>query len=233
MIVFGGFTGLVHLNDVWSLSLSGTPAWSPLTPTGTPPAIRLAPSAVYDPVQARMVVFGGRNNSGQFNDTWSLSLTGTPAWNLRVPSGTPPTARYSAAAAYDAVHGRMVVFGGAGATIQQDTWALAWEPIAPLSVPDVGSHGITALRSVTPNPSADAQLIELVVAEQGRLDSIDVFDVQGIRVWHRDLRSFAPGTYRLVWNGRTRAGTMSPPGVYYASVRAAQGTQTRRLVRLR
>jgi hypothetical protein len=64
MVVFGGYyyDGSDHyLNDVWALSLAGTPAWTQLTPSGTPPTARCYHSAIYDPVRDRMVVFGGKS----------------------------------------------------------------------------------------------------------------------------------------------------------------------------
>ena len=62
MVVFGGAynDGSDHfLTEVWSLSLTGTPSWTLLIPTGTPPAGRTEHSAIYDPVRDRMVIFGG------------------------------------------------------------------------------------------------------------------------------------------------------------------------------
>ena len=39
MIVFAGkaTSGGANLNDVWELSLSGTPTWTQLAPAGSPP----------------------------------------------------------------------------------------------------------------------------------------------------------------------------------------------------
>jgi hypothetical protein len=67
MIVFGGnFTGCAaspSLSDTWVLTdangLTGTPAWSQLTPAGTPPPPRRGHTAVYNPTSDRMIVFGG------------------------------------------------------------------------------------------------------------------------------------------------------------------------------
>ena len=53
MIVFGGNGCLSgHLNDVWVLSDAngiGAPAWTQLTPAGTPPPLTRNHTAVYDP----------------------------------------------------------------------------------------------------------------------------------------------------------------------------------------
>jgi hypothetical protein len=139
MVVFGGYYssyGSSHvLNDVWALSLAGTPAWTQLTPSGTPPIGRYGPSAVYDPVRDRMVVFGGQyydGSSHHLNDVWALSLAGTPAWTKLAPSGTPPSGRDSPSAIYDLARDRMVVFGGryyyyGSECYLNDAWALSLE----------------------------------------------------------------------------------------------------------
>ena len=101
MVVFGGVDSTArYLNDVWALSLAGTPAWTQLTPAGTPPSARSDHSAIYDPVRDRMVVFGGILDGVRYrNDVWALSLAGTPAWTQLTPAGTAaeravlPTAR--------------------------------------------------------------------------------------------------------------------------------------------
>jgi hypothetical protein len=126
MIVFGGRGADGFHDDVWALSLSGTPTWSALTPSGSTPSPRYLQSAIYDPVRDRLVVFAGSNGSSQLGDVWALTLSGTPTWSQIVASGTPPTARYLQSAIYDPVRDRMVVFGGLDASsYRSDTWALA------------------------------------------------------------------------------------------------------------
>lgn len=146
VLTFGGYKSSRYWNDVWALSLSGTPVWMQLTPTGTPPAGRACPSAVYDPVRDRMVIFGGHYDDVLcYNDVWALSLSGAPAWTQLTPTGTPPTVRRSPSAIYDPVRDQMVVFGGvctdASVYLQEprfnDVWALslsgtpAWTQLAP------------------------------------------------------------------------------------------------------
>src|SRR5256885_13182809 len=63
-------------------SLAGAPAWTRLDVAGVPPPSRLGHGAIYDPIHDAMIVFGGgRGAAGPLNDTWSLSLSGTPAWS--------------------------------------------------------------------------------------------------------------------------------------------------------
>ena len=77
MVVFGGYNGS-YANDTWVLSnadgTGGTPAWTQLSPTGTPPAARGAHSAIYNAANNRMVVFGGYFSTGALtNDVWVLT----------------------------------------------------------------------------------------------------------------------------------------------------------------
>jgi len=162
MIVFGGFGGALPLNDVLALSLAGTPAWTALVPTGTPPSRRYLQSAIYDPLRDRMLVFGGADGSTYFNDVWALSLGDPPCWTALSPSGAPPGARCFASATYDAARDRMMIFGGANATdVLGDVWALslgdspAWMELAPAGTPPSPREGPTAIY----DPERDRLLI--------------------------------------------------------------------------
>jgi hypothetical protein len=126
MVVFGGSDGTGLRNDVWALSLAGSPAWSALTPAGSPPPARYAMTAIYDPVRGRLVVSGRADDFSFFNDVWALSLAGSPAWSALAPAGSPPSARYGHTAIYDPVRDRMAVFGGSDGSYRNDVWALGW-----------------------------------------------------------------------------------------------------------
>ena len=114
LILYGGEDQGSRYPDVWSLSLTGTPTWTQLTPTGTPPAGRSRHGAIYDPVRDQMVIFGGSSLVFPYfgNDVWALSLSGAPAWSQLSPAGTPPSRRQGMAVALDAPRDRMIVFGG-------------------------------------------------------------------------------------------------------------------------
>src|SRR5438445_6644950 len=77
-----------------------------------------------------MLVFGGvilgGPNAGTQNRTWRLTgaLGTAPAWSEVTTAGVLPAARSDAAAAYDALSGRMIVFGGSSSP-GNDTWVLA------------------------------------------------------------------------------------------------------------
>jgi len=117
-----------------SMPLHGSPQWSLLDATGTPPGARTGSSAVYDPVGNRVVVFGGDSLGVYKNDTYLLSLDGTPQWTRL--AGPAPQARRGHVAVYDAAGERMLIHAGRGGNgLRNDTWELAlagtpaWSPV--------------------------------------------------------------------------------------------------------
>ncbi len=122
MIVFGGAAGAasLNLNDVWWLSNPGGVGmnWTRAPITGTKPAPRGGPTAVYDPGSNKMIIFGGALGfaSPCANDVWALSnangVGGTPAWTRLGTAGTPPSPRTRLASVYDATTNTMIIYGG-------------------------------------------------------------------------------------------------------------------------
>jgi uncharacterized repeat protein (TIGR02543 family) len=144
MLVFGGYDydGGGDLAEVRILTFAGTPTWSLMTPTGTPPSARSFHSAVYDGPRNRMVIFGGYSGSASTpqNDTWALSLSGSGTWSEITPNGGPPAIRYGHTAIVDAPRNRMLVFGGFfddEPYVHQDVWSLSftnpikWTQLSP------------------------------------------------------------------------------------------------------
>ncbi len=145
MIVFGGENGVESFNEVWALNLiPGRLAWTELTPSGTPPAVRSDHTVVNDPGGGWMIVFGGRLSTLKYNDVWLLVLTpGSESWAPLGPVGIPPAGTWPSdrsghAAVRDAANGRMIVFGGETNPFLNDTWSLdlsggggGWTELAP------------------------------------------------------------------------------------------------------
>src|SRR5439155_11054964 len=90
MIIYGGCGAPLRVppscqpiaNDVWVLSnadgTTGTPTWTQLFPTGSPPPARQGHQAVYDPTTNSMIVWAGQNgalgeNCATYSDVWVLS----------------------------------------------------------------------------------------------------------------------------------------------------------------
>jgi hypothetical protein len=146
LIFFGGAdeNSLMH-NDVWALTLSGTPAWTLLTPSGAPPDGREYHSAVYDAVNQRMVIFGGIGQSASKNDAWALTLAGPPAWIELHPTGNPPPFLFGQSGALDEWGHRLIVYGGSTAgTLSDSVYSLtltgspAWSRLLPTGTPPPG-----------------------------------------------------------------------------------------------
>lgn len=134
VLLFGGFDGSATLyrNDVWELTLSGSPAWHLLTPAGTPPSARSGSRIVLDEAQNRLLMFGGANASGYLNDVWALSLSGTPTWAPVATVGTTPGGRADQVLAWDEAGRKLLVFAGFNATTSfPDLWSLDFSVAPP------------------------------------------------------------------------------------------------------
>jgi hypothetical protein len=155
LIVFGGYDcASTYFNDVWVLSnanaVSGTLAWTQLSPTGSGPSPRQSASAIYNSTTNTLTVFGGdAGGTTPFGDVWVLSNAngagGTPAWTEMTATGGP-TARSGHSATYDSVNNLMTVYGGwSGTSLLSDAWVLssangqgatpAWTQVVPLTTP--------------------------------------------------------------------------------------------------
>ncbi|HET6349032.1 MAG TPA: kelch repeat-containing protein [Candidatus Krumholzibacteria bacterium] len=118
MLVFGGDDNSRFCADVWSLSMHDAHAWTHLTPAGDAPTARSYASGIYDPVRDRLLIFGGWTFGTNFDDLWSLSLSGTPRWTHLSPAGTGPSS--VGRMIYDPVRDRAIVYDG-----PERVWALS------------------------------------------------------------------------------------------------------------
>lgn len=128
MIVYGGWNDAL-LDDVWQLSLSGTPTWTQLAPTGGGPGARAGAGVVYDASAQRMLVFGGFDGVSGANDrasdVWALSLTGPLVWSQLVGPDAGPPGRSSMTAVYDPSGPAMLIFGGTDSDFSNEVWKLS------------------------------------------------------------------------------------------------------------
>ena len=86
VVVFGG-SGTSRFNDVWALSLGGTPTWEQLYSSTPGPSARYSHSAIWDAQRHTMVVFGGEVGPAAFaNDVWTLEFDAPTATALSLVS---------------------------------------------------------------------------------------------------------------------------------------------------
>ena len=140
VILFGGYRdSLPHFNDTWVYHYSNN-SWAELNPSNSPSG-RYGSKMVYDPINQRAILFGGRSTS-ILDDTW-IFYYGNNTWTELNTAGKPDT-RYWHGMAYDSTNQKVIVFGGrhsgAPGDAIEDTWILdpstnQWTEVLPLSHP--------------------------------------------------------------------------------------------------
>jgi len=128
MLVFGGRGPSRAFDDTWELSLGPTPTWTRFDSVAAAPPARFGHNAIYDPIEDRMIVFGGTMGARSFGDLWQLALSDPPAWKP-LDAAAGPSPRSLAAMVYDSKRQRLVLIGGRG----QDGSALADMWFLPLA----------------------------------------------------------------------------------------------------
>jgi hypothetical protein len=122
MLVFGGITTANNYdNDVWSMTLDGTPKWEQVVVQGPVPRGRQSPAVIFDPEGNRLIVHGGYDGTNLIRDAWELPFDGEPHWRQLEPDGNVPIFWFDHTAVLDAPRRRMVIFGEFG------SWALGWD----------------------------------------------------------------------------------------------------------
>jgi uncharacterized protein (TIGR03437 family) len=137
MVISHGFTNAGRFDDTWAFHLA-TNSWRDISPTANRPLRRCLHHAAYDPERGLMYLYGGcSSGSGPCpqGDLWSFDLS-TNRWTERTPGNSPPP-RQHYGMAFDEMRGKLVVFGGSGNGLLNDTWeydprASSWQS-APIS----------------------------------------------------------------------------------------------------
>jgi hypothetical protein len=70
-----GQTGDGPVNDVWVFDAASA-TWSELATQGEPPSPRSGHAAIWLPGRRSMVIFGGKDDTGDQNDLWELAFQG-------------------------------------------------------------------------------------------------------------------------------------------------------------
>ncbi|MHA1198737.1 MAG: Kelch repeat-containing protein [Candidatus Heimdallarchaeaceae archaeon] len=114
IIVYGGMRDNLnlassYLNDTWKYSYSNN-KWTELN-SSIRPSSRSSSSMVYDPVNNRLLLFGGTTFNTRFNDTWELDLD-SYEWKI-IDTENAPTKVADAVMVFDELNEEIFLFGGA------------------------------------------------------------------------------------------------------------------------
>jgi hypothetical protein len=212
LVLFGGEDGSTS-NQTWIFDLAAN-RWSDVT-SASAPALE-AHVAIYDPLGARMVVFGGvreekahKDEKVLENTTWAMDLDRTSSswcsWTKLATEGEPPCPRREHRAAYDPRRHRLIVFGGRERTKKSflnDLWLLDLHELR-WSAPETTGERPDPIRQTALGYDPEADLLtvfggEIYVRREGEDDEFPVDEV-----WVLDLGSW-------VWFDRTP----HPPPMY-------------------
>jgi N-acetylneuraminic acid mutarotase len=125
-LLFGGQGTTGALGDTWRwLVNTSRPTQNSWLFTGaTAPAARWGHAMATDTARGVVVLFGGKNATTAFGDTWEYDERTASKWTRRAPSQSPP-ARFGHELSYDTERHVIVLTGGSGADSGQrygDVW---------------------------------------------------------------------------------------------------------------
>jgi hypothetical protein len=110
-------------NETWAFFPSNG-SWARLSDM---PGARHGQSAVWDPDDGLMLVFGGTDGTGYFNDVWAFDRARNLWTNLTIISDEYPLTRAYTSAVWNPQNGEMVVHGGYNSAITfLSTWAFSF-----------------------------------------------------------------------------------------------------------
>jgi N-acetylneuraminic acid mutarotase len=160
MLVFDGINRTnsvlgMYFDDLWAYQPAGSAGtWTPLAPTGGPPAVRADPTAVWDPTNNQMLAFGGEHNREYYNDVWAYR----PISATWVALQLPPVAREQHTTVWDPTNNQMLMFGGHphASDSLNDLWSYrpasnTWSLLTPASALPPTRYGHTAVWDPTNN----------------------------------------------------------------------------------
>ncbi len=168
----------------WLAASSSGQEWVEISPEGDIPTRRMSPSAIYDPVGHRMIIFAGAGPNGDLDDMWSLDLH-QHRWSSMAPAtDTVPPARATHNAIYDPVGHRMLIWSGQERTRQRaffnDVWSFdlatdTWTELQPPDPIPLTRYGTAAVF----DPRARDLVTFAGFTDNGRFDDTWRFNLDG------------------------------------------------------
>lgn len=241
LMVFGGSTSCAATTeDAWVLEgangLGGTPAWTSLAPTGTPPAPWSDHRGVYDSGLNRLLVHGGNVGGMPIDEVWNLTSPngqgGAPGWDDLATTSYVPAARARHSVVQDEASGRMTIFAGwSGSTRLNDTWVLDQVSASLVDTPSEDPAALSRItgfsRSPAPNPSRGATRFGVASARSQHVE-LSVLDLAGRRVATLHRGTLEPGEHGFVWSA-ARGGRRVRAGLYLLLLEAEEVREIRKV----
>jgi hypothetical protein len=153
IVLFGGMYSSIYDNETWIYDLA-LDTWTQMNPA-VKPLGREGHTMTYDSANNKIVLFGGYNGSAaSLNDIWIYEVA-TNIWTQMNPT-LKPSARYSSAMAYDSASNKIVLFGGADGSLDDETWVYE----TTISLENTGHYNWTV-----PNVNTANALIKVTVTD--------------------------------------------------------------------
>jgi hypothetical protein len=155
---------------------AGAQNWVDLTPASGPaPSARAYASAVFDPVDRKLVIFGGQAGSARLDDIWEFDLDAHTWTDITPGAGSAPAPRRTPVSVYDPAGHRMITWSGQGIGngFFNDVWefdlaANVWSQFAPTGGPPNIRYGAAGVF----DPVAGDLVTFAGFTNQGRFDDV-------------------------------------------------------------
>lgn len=157
IVVSHGFTDRGRFDDTWAFDLASN-RWSDISPTSGRPVRRCLHHAVYDTAGDQMFLYGGcASGLGPcpLGDLWRFDFR-SGQWK-EMPGSVAPQPRQYYGFAFDDARRRLILHGGSGATVFNDTWE--FDPVAQtwtqlnIANPPAARHRLQGLYAPAPADS--------------------------------------------------------------------------------
>ena len=225
-VIYAGQDDNGPRDDIWQCNLSSF-VWGNITPAVKPPS-RFWNSIIYYS-GGNILIFGGLGTAAM-NDMWKFRM-GTNSWEQISQGGSIPGARWGHGGIYIASQDRMIIFGGEGDSLYNDTWQ--YSNVSVIGIEPVSNEVPEGfkLEQNYPNPFNPVTKIKFSIPNvkaQMSNTRLSIFDAAGKLVSELLDKSLQAGEYEI---GFDASGL--PSGVYYYRLESGSYKETRKMVLLK